>query len=376
MKTLLYISIFLFLTSCGTKETEPETGSTETSSESIKLTPEQEQMAEIETGKLQKRVFRKSLNCSGNIEPTPRSIASITAPYGGFIKEINYYIGKKVTKGDILAILENPEYIQLQEEYLSTLGEMEYLRQEYLRQGELSLDNAASVKTLQQSRADFKMKESRLLSLEAQLKILGIDASNIENNGFTSEIFLRAPINGFISEINGNLGAFVEPKDIIFEIIDPELLHLHLKIFEKDIPEIKNGQNVIFHTIAQPDNNYNAKVISVGNSINEKTHTVTVHASLSESNKELLPGLFVNAQIITRTDTLFSLPPEGVITNENNNYVFFKKSGVFQRLTVEPGPSDSNYQSIILQDQNILNSEFVLKGAYFIHAALEAGAEE
>ena len=159
-------------------------------------------------------------------------------------------------------------------------------------------------------------------------------------------------------------------------MVDPENLHLHLKIFEKDISKIEIGQKVYFSTFSEPDKKYFGTIFSLGHSVNGSDHSITVHASINNKDRNLIPGLFINAGIITSTENLYSIPNEGIILGEGVSYIYTEKDNKYSRIPVNTGISDDNYISILNPAQNILDSNIVLKGVYFINAALEGSNEE
>jgi cobalt-zinc-cadmium efflux system membrane fusion protein len=182
MNKIMLLPFIIFMISCKGEKTEVQDLKEDVNHDQIEFTAGQINMAEIVTGKLSKEDFFEKLTCSGSIEPTPRSLAQITVPYGGFIKSINYFIGDNVKKGDILAEIENPEFIKLQEVFLSTAAEVEYLKEDFKRQGELNLDNSASIKKFQEAKANYHIKEANLLSIGSQLKLLGINPEKIKES--------------------------------------------------------------------------------------------------------------------------------------------------------------------------------------------------
>jgi cobalt-zinc-cadmium efflux system membrane fusion protein len=376
MNKIMLLPFIIFMISCKGEKTEVQDLKEDVNHDQIEFTAGQINMAEIVTGKLSKEDFFEKLTCSGSIEPTPRSLAQITVPYGGFIKSINYFIGDNVKKGDILAEIENPEFIKLQEVFLSTAAEVEYLKEDFKRQGELNLDNSASIKKFQEAKANYHIKEANLMSIGSQLKLLGINPEKIKESGIKSSFFLQSPISGNVSKIQGNIGKFVNNQEVIFEIVDPSHLHLHLRVFEKDVSKVKKGQLVKFNTLANPEISYEAKIISPGRSINEEDHTVTIHAELLHSDNYLIPGLYVNAEIITFSVNDYAIPKEGVVLGEDISYIYTVNNKRFNRIGVKINKENKHSYSILDFDQNIIDSLFVVKGAYFIQAALEARAEE
>lgn len=378
VKYLVFTGIVLLSLSCSNNETQDTPGREESGQPAgtVSFTPEQLENSGIETGKLTVRNFGQYLTCSGNIEPTPRSLAMVNAPMGGFVRNISLNIGDKVSRGQTLATLENPELLKIQEDFLITLGNYEFLREEYKRKAELNLENAASLKEEQQARANLKTTEARMLSLREQLEFLGIDPHKIEEKGMTSSISLIAPITGYISMIHVNTGKYVESTQSIIEIVDPENLHLHLRIFEKDIASVKKGQTVRFSMLADAGKKYRAEIYSLGHSINPTDHTITVHARLIDKEETFIPGIFVNAEIMTSKGNYTAIPGSGVVKGTDVSYIFLSENNRFQRIPVKTGMQDSIYLAIIDPPHTILDANIVTKGAYFLNAALESREEE
>ena len=379
MKTLKKYSLLALLimaASCKTSPVEEMDESSIDQQDNIRFTEEQNTLGGIVTGKLEEREFSEVIVCNGNVEPTPRSLAMITAPYGGVIKSVDHYIGKKVKKGSVLISLENSEIIKLQEEYLKAEGDYEYLQNDFERKKELYADNTVSKKEYLKAKASFLTTEARILSLKAQLKLVSIDAEKIRKNGITSVVQLKSPINGYVSNITGNIGKYVGNQEVLMEVVDPESLHVHIKIFEKDISKVVIGQKVYFSTFSEPDKKYWGSIFSLGHSVNTNDHSVTVHASINNKDRNLIPGLFINAGILTSSERLYSMPHEGVIRGEGTSYIYTEKDGVYSRVPVNIGVSNEDYISILNPEQNILDSNIVLKGVYFINAALEGSNEE
>ena len=376
MKTYIYFFLILIAVACGSEKTEKENESLPVDSEIIGLDSDQAELAGIQTGRLEKMEFSEFLTCSGNIEPTPDGLAQLTAPMGGFVKKINHYVGERVKKGEELVILENQDYIDLQEQYLMAAGNLEYQKGEFLRKESLFKENAVSEKEYLQAKSDYTSLDTRYNALETKLKLLGLDPTTIRTGGPVSEICLKSPINGYISGIYGNIGKFFDTREIIIEVVDPRNLHLHLKVFEKDISLVTEKQLVEFSTLSEPDKKYKARIFSRGRSVNKEDLTVTVHASILNMDDNLIPGLFVNAGIIITNAIYYALPVEGLVKARDANYVFMLMDNGYRRLPVQIGPEMNGYIALIKPEENIINSSIVTKGAYFVNAALEGSEEE
>jgi len=108
-----------------------------------------------ETTSLQQKEMPKRIQCTGVVRAHPHDIAVVSAPMKGFVRELNHQKGQQIRRGETVAQLSHPAYLELQQQYLSAKSHMEYYRQEYQRQGELAVDEAAPLKKVQKAKASF-----------------------------------------------------------------------------------------------------------------------------------------------------------------------------------------------------------------------------
>ena len=111
---------------------------------------------------------------NGTIVLPPQRQATVALTMGGVVKHTSLLPGQQVRQGALLATLENPDFIALQQTYLDSHAQAEYLQAEYERQKILSTEQAASQKKFQQSKADYLSMKSKLEATAAQLTLLGI----------------------------------------------------------------------------------------------------------------------------------------------------------------------------------------------------------
>ena len=165
---------------------------------------------------------------TGVLEYPDENIHFVSLPIGGFLKKLLVKSGDSVTKGDAIAILESPEYLDMQIEYLRIKHELEYLREDFKRQGELTIDNVTSIKNMQKAQAGFLSKESICNGLEKKLFLIGINPGKLLNTGPSSSIVLKSKINGKIIFKNIFTGQYI-PSDLpVFKIIHSDSLIVHI----------------------------------------------------------------------------------------------------------------------------------------------------
>lgn len=385
MKNLKYNIILIAATvllgvACGNKN-QPEVAETTTDStaeESVHLTSTQFNNAGIVLGKAVSQNINQKIKANGKLDVPPQNLVSISAPYGGFLKSTTLLQGMHVHKGEVIAQMEHPDYIQLQQDYLENKSTLTYLKNELDRQQELAKEEVNSRKTLQKAKTDFEVMQARVNGLRAKLELINIDVVKLEKGTMQKVVALTSPINGYVTKVNVNIGAFVTANTVLFEIVDTEHLHAEISVFEKDIHHIKIGQKVAF-TLANENQERFAKVHLIGREISDD-RTVRVHCHLNQEDKDLLPGMYLTAYIDVKASTNNTLPSNAFVDFEGKSYVFLlsKKlndSYTFTRIEVEKLGEENGYTAFT-STQDLSNKEIVTEGAYKLLSAMQGGEEE
>lgn len=379
---VLGLVLFLGMAACK-QQSEKETGEAgaehaaeETSH--VELTETQYKTAGVETGGFSVRKLSGTVAANGVIDIPPQNLVSISAPLGGFVRKSELLQGMKVQKGEVLAVIENPDFIPVQQDYLETRSKLEYAEQEYQRQSDLSKENINAQKALQQSASELKMLRARLAGLKERVRTAGVDLAGLEKGNITSIASIRSPIAGSVTVVNVNLGKYVNPTDVMFEIVDTDHLHVELSVFEQDIPKVKLGQLVRFRVSNNPGREDLAKVYLINQKINDD-RTVRVHCHLENEDHSLLPQNFVKAIIETGANPVNALPDEAIVDFEGKSYVFIKDpkgERSFEMLEITKGISENGFTEVKMPAGNTESHQFVLKGAYALLSKLKNADEE
>lgn len=287
----------------------------------VELTEAQYKMAGIELGKIEQRTLSNVLEANGVLDVPPQNLVSISAPLGGFVVGTKLLQGMRVKKGEVIAVMQHPDYVQLQQDYIDKKSRLEYLEQEYKRQEELSKGNVSAAKTLQQAKSDYSSMKAQVKGLQEKLGMLGINAATLTDDNISGKINIYSPINGYVSVINVNIGKYVNPNDVMFEIVDTEHLHAELTVYEKDVVKLKTGQNILFTLPNESEKVRKASVYMIGKKI-DADRAVRVHAHLEKEDPELLPGMYIRAQIELENNPVDALPEEAVVAADGKYYVF------------------------------------------------------
>ncbi|MES2419098.1 MAG: efflux RND transporter periplasmic adaptor subunit [Bacteroidota bacterium] len=382
MKTLNYITAFalslLTLTACNQAATEEkkEEPAMDKPSDEVTLSKDQHRVATLQMGKLEMRSLSDVIKANGAIDVPPENMVSISAPLGGYIKSSGLLPGQQIRKGQVIATLENPEFIDIQQEYLESKSRFEFLALEYKRQEQLRKEDVNSAKTFQQVSSEYKMIQARMSGLEQKLSLIGINAKNLSSGKISKTSNLYSPINGYVTLSNATTGKYVNPTDVIFELANKSEMHLALNVYERDAAKIKVGQSIKFALANETEYNRNAKVFLIGKSTGTDG-TVPVHCHLLDvGNTSLFPGMYAKAMIETTNQSVSALPNESIVQSDGMDYIFIQTSSsekgfTFKMIPVKKGIEQEGYTEVILPDNFDRNSAVVIKGAYTLLSAMK-----
>jgi membrane fusion protein, heavy metal efflux system len=385
IKLITIIFGVYLLSACSKPASTPEMDvDVQTEENRVELTAAQMAQAQISIGKVTKSRMSTQLNVNGTIELPPQSNISITIPYGGFIKNTSLLPGSKVKKGQLLVEIENPEFIQFQQDYLIAKANNEFLKEEFERQGSLLEGGAAANKRMQEAKANFLSNEAKLNGLSEKLKLIGIDVKNLSSNNISPRTKIYSKIDGSVRDVFVNIGRYVQPQDVIMDLTNDEDLHVELSVYENDIHSISKDQIITFTLINDPDKIRLAKVFLVGTNVRED-RSVTVHGHLTEKYDDILPGMYVVAKIEGGKQEVMAVSDKAVVRFAGKHYVFAlegkdtsSSNSIFQMIEVELGIKTNDLVEVKLIEEGLEMTEMdiVIEGASTLFAAMKNIEEE
>jgi cobalt-zinc-cadmium efflux system membrane fusion protein len=376
MKKIIFLfSLLTLLLSCGGSKKTDDPTTTTVNEDMVTLTDAQAKTAGIATGKVEQKQISSILKLNGVIDVPPQNMVSVSVPLGGYLKSTSLLPGMHINKRDIIAVMEDQQYIQLQQDYLTAKAKISFLENEYNRQKDLNESKASSDKVFQQAEADYKSEKILVNALAEKLQLAGINTSRLNETNISRSINVYSPINGYVSRVNVNIGKYVPPTEVLFELINPTDIHLALKVFEKDIDKLFIGQKLLAYTNNQPGKKYPCEVLLIGQNLSADRNT-DVHCHFEAYDKTLIPGTYMNAEVEVNNNNAFVLPEDAVVRFENKNYVFIKKGNNKYQLTeVNTGTTENGFIEIT-DAGKIVKEEVVVKGAYSLLMSLKNKSEE
>jgi len=417
----LIILFALLLTGCNnekinekleTEKKEAENHVEEPSGE-LALTDEQIKTMGIESAKLELQNISGYIKVNGEVMINPDQESKVGSIISGRIRKIYVKEGSFVKAGQTLAIIENPDLINIQVDYINAKNEYEYSKSEYERQLKLNNDNIGSKKSLNELETKYKRSLADYKTLEEKLGSYKI-SKNRFNDLYEDTVAnlqkyytISSPISGNVIERNVTIGQYVESSTDMFHIVNTSTVFVDLNVFEKDLPYISAGQKVTLDVSVDPYEVYEGTVTYVNKVFDDEKRTVKVRVAINNKREKLLPNMFVAARIYIKQESVLAVPISAIETEGENKYIFVKtdevkemeepdeheegehdeeehkeeenkepehkKGIVFKKIRVNTGISDDKFIQVFPIDELKEGGLVVTKGTFYLKSELKKG---
>lgn len=375
MKMKNFIIMFLALAmlfSCKqTEENAQEQSAISADGNQITLTELQKKNAGIEVATLDNQDIAHKILLNGTVDVPPQGMASVSSQLGGIVKSANFLPGNFVKRGQTLAVIENPEMVQMQQDYLQAKANHNLAKQNAERQSYLSKHQAVSAKQAQIAQTEAQTQNIAVQGLAAKLSAIGVNPNSVSAGSIQRTMAVRSPISGYISKVNTNVGQYAAPAEILFEVVNTDHLHLALKVFEKDLSKISVGQRIYAFTNDSPEKKYPAEIKVISKDF-DADKSVMIHAHFLKKDPALIPGTFMNAEVETDMHQGLAVPDDAVVSWEGRQYIFEEVAkNSYRMFPVSIGNSENGFTQLVNFDVNNASKKFVTKGAYQLLMALK-----
>ena len=389
-------AVAVLASSCNSKTEAVKEEATKQETNTVAFTEGQYKTANIQLGNVEMKQLSGTIKVNGMLDVPPQNLVSISAPTSGYIKSTAMLQGMYVKQGKTVATLSNPELLTLQQDLVEARGQLQesksqqqYLELDLQRQKELQDEDINAKKAYQKASSERSAMKGRISSLEgtigainSKLKAIGINPASISNSNFVSIISIHTPISGYVTQVHTNIGAYVNPTNELFRIVDTKHLHAELTVFEKDVQNVKVGQKVRF-TLANETKERFATVYLIGKEISNE-RTVHIHCHLDNEDTQLLPGMYLKALVETGNNNVAALPEKAIVEYQGSKYIFIAtgnnvkdSSTNFKMIAVKTGVSELGYTEVVLPEKfDVAITRVVLNGAYELLSKMKNGEEE
>jgi len=387
LQKLFLLTLLSAIVQVGCKQTPPPAASSSNSAPN----PTATQNSTIETEIVAPQSIAGVIPATGKILVPEDHVAVIGPVNQGRIVRLYAGQGTKVRKGQKLAELESADIDQAEADYLKALADYENARrssaaevklaqESYDRNKQLYEQKITAGKNLQAAEHDLEVAKAAaensvngtkaaLTAARRHLLILGISDATIDalpkRTDLAAVFSLNSPIDGIVVERNATIGASVGTDANLFKIIDLSRVWIDANVFEKDLQQVRPGQEVKLTVPAFPGSTFSGRVILINSVVDPDTRTVKVRTEVANPDGRLKPDMFANVQIVTALNrTAISIPQSAVLNDEGKTIVFVADGNGYKKRQVQPGIQNNDRVEIV--DGLTAGDKVVVKGNYLL----------
>jgi cobalt-zinc-cadmium efflux system membrane fusion protein len=323
---------------------------------------------------------------SSSVEPTSDGSAVVNSLVRGVVTKVLADIGQSVKANQILCYVNCPELAEVQSNYLSEQAKVleakaqvaaagsriSLIKSDWERQKTLNKEGISSVKQVQSAQSALSTTEAELAAAKAmlaatqaaagssasRLKSFGISTLNLNPQNLTSELAIRSPISGVVSQRNIKAGENINPAGVgvlnaqegLFHIVNLDKVWVMLEVPQSEVSELKVGAPVNFETEVAPGKLFKGHVVTAGENFDPQSRTVSVRVVISNPSGVLKPGMLVlaRAEEGTSASPVVAVANEAIQDIEGKTYVFVQTSpNTYRKQEIRKGAKNARYTAVV-----------------------------
>ena len=275
-----------------------------------------EKIISVQVQPVKKKSLRPFINNIGTLNPFEE--VTVSSEVDGILKDVNVDNGSEVSKGMILAAIDDTDYNLEVERGMASLKQaeanlsnikLEYHRKEELYKKELLTKQQYDDVTARLSIADAELERAKSSVSTARQKL--------------SKAKIYSTLSGVVKEKKVSSGNYVKNGTPLFTIIQTNPAKLDFTVNEKDLEKIKKGQDVFLTVYAFPDKEFKGKLNIIYPNVDERTRTLKVEALVPNDGQLLKPGFFAKVMLYTgEAKDIFLVPVTSLLYEEEKIKVF------------------------------------------------------
>ncbi|MBI4564584.1 MAG: efflux RND transporter periplasmic adaptor subunit [Planctomycetes bacterium] len=272
------------------------------------------------------REVQETLEANAETRWPPDKYARVAPRIAGVVREVKAVIGRTVSAGDVLALLDSPAFGVAKSDYLQALSVLSLRQKTYDTEKALA-PRITTARQMMEAETAFEEAKLAVQGAEQKLAALGLSAQEIgrlrEKRDASPELEVRAPFGGIVVEASAVPGETAGPDRPIFSVADAERLWLSIDVYERDLPRIRIDQKVFFHVEGLPGRKFPGRVAAVGSEIDNRSRTAKAYADVKNVQGLLRANMFGRAEIRIREPEAKILVPQEAVQNDGDCLIVF-----------------------------------------------------
>jgi Cu(I)/Ag(I) efflux system membrane fusion protein len=327
----------------------------------VQVDESRRQLLGIRTVPVSRSRLAKTIRAVGLVSADERRASHVHVKFEGFIERIFVdFVGQKVQQGEPLFTIYSQDLLAAQQEYLSSKAAFERIP-------------AASVVDPARNASKSLVAASR-----QRLELFDVPRSvvaQIDRTGVPQRyITITSPQRGTVVEKRAVAGLSVDPMTTLYVIANLERVWVLADLQERDLAQVKLGQEARLSIDALPGRKLTGTVAFVSATVGEATRTAKARIELDNTEGLLKPGLFATVMIDVELGDGLAIPEDAIIDTGERRIVFVSHAGgLFEPRAIEVGISLEGLvqvlsglkegESIAESGQFLLDSESRLRAA-------------
>jgi cobalt-zinc-cadmium efflux system membrane fusion protein len=303
----------------------------------------------LRTGDVRRAKMTPTVSVVGTVTFDPEHVSRIGTRLRGLVRDVRHYEGDTVKRGTLLAEIDSPELGEAQASVTTLRAQAEAARRNSIREKDLADQRLTTLKESEEADANKNMYTAMLAA--ARQKVAALAGKYSETNARALGVHeLYAPLDGTIVERNVSKGQLVEGNHTAFVVADLDHLWVELAVFERNLPNIRERDEVELRPLGNTGMPLRGHVAHVGHVLDPDTRSAKVRVTVDNKNRLLRPGQAVDAIIHIASASVNEglLVPQSAISFVDGNPTVFVAENASSVVAVEVtlGASDGREQLV------------------------------
>lgn len=302
-----------------------------------------------------------------------KQLRVVSAPQSGLLTALLVAEGEHVDQGQPLAIIQSPQLVQQQGQYLEALTARELANAQLERDRKLVKEGIIAKRRFLETSANHQKAVTMVEQHRQALQLAGMDADALVtlavDRHLSSTLQVRAPLDGVVLEQLGTPGQRLEIASPLYRVARLKPLWLEVHVPLESLGATQPGIAV---QVVEP--RVEGEVITIGSMIHSEDQGVLVRSRIDEGADKLRPGQFVQARLaVAEGGQRFRIPRNGLVRHSGDSWVFLVSEQGFQPLKVTVANAEQN--DLIVSGELPADARIAISGTAALKAAWLEGAE-